>query len=78
MPGHPAEEIQYPMTSELPADTTRPEASAPWTWNTRFARSSPITPTSPIDATQQWFRNPLWLIEAVSDDYRTNADQPTI
>src|SRR4028118_1880587 len=45
---------------------TAPEASAPWSWKTLFARSMPIVLTSPMDASLKWCSTPpLWHTKAV-------------
>ena len=50
----------------LRRNRTAPDASAPWTWKTLFARSIPIVLTSSIDASLKWCSTPpLWHSEAV-------------
>src|SRR3954453_20741979 len=54
------------LRRRLLRNTTAPEASAPWTWKTLFARSKPIVLTCPMDASLEWCSTPpLWHTKAV-------------
>src|SRR3954468_11248120 len=54
------------LRRSLLRNTTAPEASAPWTWKTLFARSKPIVLTCPMDASLEWCSTPpLWHTKAV-------------
>src|SRR4051794_13347107 len=46
-------------------NTTRPDASAPCAWKTRFAMSNPIVLTCPTDASSSGRSTPPWHADAV-------------